>query len=142
MGGSKKKAVKEKPLDKMTVKELRDLAKESTDLTGVYGMNKPELVTEIKKARGIVEEVSGKTNSTVREIKKKMRELKVVQAAAASEDNLRMARIYKKKINRLKKQTRKPKQAGNHNFFAKAHSPQEKVLRLFRALRLCVWIEA
>ena len=107
MGGSKKKAEKEKPLDKMTAKELRDLAKESTDLTGVYGMNKPELVTEIKKARGIVQEVSGKTNSTVREIKKKMRELKVVQATAASEDNLRMARIYKKKIIRLKKQTRK-----------------------------------
>jgi len=107
MGGSKKKAVKEKPLDKMTVKELRDLAKESTELTGVYGMNKPELITEIKKARGIVEEVSAKTNSTVREIKKKMRELKVVQAAAVSEDNLRMARINKKKIIRLKKQTRK-----------------------------------
>jgi phosphoglycerate dehydrogenase-like enzyme len=107
MGGSKKKAEKEKPLDKMTVKELRDLAKESTDLTGVFGMNKPELITEIKKARGIVEEVSGKSNSTVREIKKKMRELKVVQATAAGEDNLRMARIIKKKINRLKKQTRK-----------------------------------
>ena len=107
MGGSKKKAEKEKPLDKMTVKELRDLAKESTDLTGVYGMNKPELITEIKKARGIVEEVSAKSNSTVREIKKKMRELKVVQATAANEDNLRMARIVKKKINRLKKQTRK-----------------------------------
>lgn len=107
MGGSKKKAEKEKPLEKMTVKELRDLAKESTNLTGVYGMNKPELITEIKKARGIVEEVSGKTNTTVREIKKKMRELKVVQAAAISEDNLRMARIFKKKINRLKKQTRK-----------------------------------
>jgi hypothetical protein len=107
MGGSKKKAEKEKPLDKMTVKELRDLAKETTDLTGVFGMNKPELISEIKKARGIVEEGSGKSNSTVREIKKKMRELKVVQAAAVSEDNLRMARIYKKKIIRLKKQTRK-----------------------------------
>ncbi len=107
MGGSKKKAEKEKPLDKMTVKELRDLAKESTNLTGVFGMNKPELISEIKKVRGIVEEVSAKSNSTVREIKKKMRELKVVQAAAVSEDNLRMARIYKKKIIRLKKQTRK-----------------------------------
>ena len=107
MGGSKKKAEKEKPLDKMTVKELRDLAKESTNLTGVFGMNKPELISEIKKARGIVEEVSAKSNSTVREIKKKMRELKVVQASAVSEDNLRMARIYKKKIIRLKKQTRK-----------------------------------
>ncbi len=107
MGGSKKKAEKEKPLDKMTVKELRDLAKESTDITGVYGMNKPELIAGIKKARGIVDVVSGKTNSTVREIKKKMRELKIVQAAAVTEDNLRMARIYKKKIIRLKKQTRK-----------------------------------
>ena len=91
---------------KDTVKELRDLAKESTDLTGFWDQQ-AELVAEIKKARGIVGEVSGKTNATVREIKKKMRELKVVQAAAVSEDNLRMARIYKKKIIRLKKQTRK-----------------------------------
>jgi phosphoglycerate dehydrogenase-like enzyme len=105
--GGKKKAEKEKPLDKMTVKELRELAKESTDLMGVYGMNKPELISGIKKARGIVEEVAAKSSSTVREIKKKMRELKVVQAAAVGEDNLRMARIYKKKINRLKKQTRR-----------------------------------
>jgi hypothetical protein len=105
--GGKKKAEKEKPLDKMTVKELRDLAKESTDLTGVYGMNKPELISGIKKARGVVEEAAGKNSSTVREIKKKMRELKVVQTAAISEDNMRMARIYKKKIIRLKKQTRR-----------------------------------
>lgn len=108
MGGDKKKIAKEKPLDKMTAKELRELAKESTELTGVYGMNKPELITAIKNARGIVEEASsGKTDATVREIKKKMRELKVVQTAAVSEDNLKMATIYKKKIKRLKKQTRR-----------------------------------
>jgi hypothetical protein len=105
--GGKKKAEKEKPLDKMTVKELRDLAKESTDLTGVYGMNKPELIAGLKKARGIVDEGPVKSSSTVRDIKKKMRELKVVQAAAVSDDNLRMARIYKKRIIRLKKLTRK-----------------------------------
>lgn len=107
MGGDKKKTVKEKPLDKMTAKELRELAKESTEITGVYGMNKPELITAIKKVRGIVEEASGKADATVREIKKKMRELRAVQAAAVSEDNLKMAAIYKKKINRLKKQTRR-----------------------------------
>jgi hypothetical protein len=105
--GGKKKAEKEKPLDKMTVKELRDLAKETTDLTGVFGMNKPELIAGIKKARGIVDEVAAKSNTSVRDIKKKMRELKAVQSTAVSEDNLRMARIYKKRIVRLKKLTRR-----------------------------------
>ena len=105
--GGKKKAEKEKPLDKMTVKELRDLAKETTELTGVFGMNKPELIAGIKKARGIVDDGPVKASSTVRDIKKKMRELKVVQAAAVGENNLRMARIYKKRIIRLKKQTRR-----------------------------------
>jgi hypothetical protein len=34
--GSKKKAAKEKPLDKMTAKELRDLAKEIPGITGAH----------------------------------------------------------------------------------------------------------
>lgn len=105
--GGKKKAEKEKPLDKMTVKELRDLAKESTELTGVHGMNKLELISGIKKARGIEDETTGKSNSTVRDIKKKMRELKGVKTAAVAENNLRMAKILKKRIIRLKKQTRR-----------------------------------
>ena len=50
MGGKKKEA-KEKPLEKMTAKELRDLAKEIPGITGAHGMNKPELLTEIKKTR-------------------------------------------------------------------------------------------
>ncbi len=105
--GGKKKEEKEKPLDKMTVKELRDMAKDATDLTGVSGMNKPELISAIKKARGIVEDASGKSNTSVREIKHKIRELKVVQTSAVTESNLRMAKIYKKRIVRLKKQTRR-----------------------------------
>jgi hypothetical protein len=48
MGGKKKEA-KEKPLEKMTAKELRDLAKEIPGITGAHGMNKPELLTEIKR---------------------------------------------------------------------------------------------
>lgn len=105
--GGKKKEEKEKPLDKMTVKELRDVAKEATDLTGVSGMNKPELISAIKKSKGIAEDEPGKNNTSVREIKQKIRELKVVKASAANENNLRMAKIYKKRIVRLKKQTRK-----------------------------------
>ena len=35
---------KEKPLDKMTVKELREIALEIPDLKGVHGMNKQDLL--------------------------------------------------------------------------------------------------
>jgi len=105
--GGKKKEEKQKPLDKMTVKELRDLAKQETDLQGVFGMNKPELISGIKKARGIAEVAPKKTDTSVREIKKKMRGLRVVRESALKEDDNRMAEILKKRISRLKKKTRK-----------------------------------
>ena len=49
------KETKEKPLDKMTVKELREIAKDIPEITGVHGMNKSELLDAVKKAKGIVE---------------------------------------------------------------------------------------
>ena len=49
------KETKGKPLDKMTVKDLREIAKEIPDITGVHGMNKAELLDAIEKAKGIVE---------------------------------------------------------------------------------------
>ena len=98
---------KEKPLEKMTATELRDVAKEIPEITGVHGMNKTELVSAIKKARGI-EETAGKKNAgQVRELKKKIKELKAQQAAALEADDSRMAAIYRKRIIRLKKKTRK-----------------------------------
>jgi hypothetical protein len=105
--GSKAKEEKQKPLDKMTVKELRDITKQETDLQGVYGMNKPELISAIKKARGIEEAPSKKADSSVREIKKKMRGLRVVRETAIQENNEKQAQILKKRISRLKKKTRK-----------------------------------
>ncbi len=47
---SKKKATKEKPLEKMTAKELRDAAIETSEITGVHGMNKVELIQPSKKS--------------------------------------------------------------------------------------------
>ena len=49
----KKKEIKEKPLEKMTVKELREIAKEIPEITGVSGMNKAELFSAIQTAKGI-----------------------------------------------------------------------------------------
>ena len=51
--GGKTKDAKEKPLEKMTATELRGIAKETPGITGAHGMNKAELLAEIRKARGI-----------------------------------------------------------------------------------------
>ena len=48
-----KKEFTEKPLDKMTVTELREIALEIPGITGVHGMKKPELLEAVKAAKGI-----------------------------------------------------------------------------------------
>jgi len=105
--GKKKKAAKEKPLEKMTAKELREVGKQIPEITGVYGMNKAELISAIKKSRGIEEVLSKKSDSSVREIKTKMKALKVEREAAIENKDLKMAGIYRRRIIRLKKKTRR-----------------------------------
>jgi hypothetical protein len=105
--GSKKKAAKEKPLEKMTAKELREVAKDIPEIVGVHGMNKPELIVAIKGARGLDTDVNKKSNASVRDIKKKIRKLKRLQAEAQTGDNARMATVYRRRISRLKKKTRR-----------------------------------
>jgi hypothetical protein len=106
MGGKKKEA-KEKPLEKMTATELRDIAKETPGITGAHGMNKAELVAEIKKARGIEDSGSKKKDKSVRKIKAQIKALKAKRAAALEADDRRMATIYKRQISRLKSRTRR-----------------------------------
>ena len=105
--GSKEKTTKEKPLEKMTAKELREVAMEIPEISGVHGMNKPELISAIKKARGIEEEVTKKSDATVREIKKQIKELKLKHAAAIEADDKKMATVMRRRISRLKKKTRR-----------------------------------
>ena len=105
--GSKKKDVKEKPLEKMTAKELREVAKEIPEIAGVHGMNKTELIQAVKKARGIKEEPGKQTDTSVREIKKKIKELKLAREKALESDDKKNAKIYRRRISRLKKKTRK-----------------------------------
>jgi len=106
MGGKTKEA-KEKPLEKMTATELREIAKETPGVTGAHGMNKAELLAEIKKARGIEDIVSKKKDTSIREIKAQIKALKEKRAAALEADDHRMATIYKRKISRLKSRTRR-----------------------------------
>ena len=100
-----KKGDAEKPLDKMTVKELKEAALEIPEITGVHGMNKADLLSAIKKARGIPEE-SKKKSGSVRDIKQKIRALKTKRAEALASRDAKMATIYRKKIAKMKRKTR------------------------------------
>lgn len=100
--------VKEKPIDKMTAKELREVAKEIDGLTGVHAMNKAELLAEVKKARGIEDEKPVKKKDRgVRELKLKIKELKAEREKALAANDKKMATVYRRRISRLKKQTRR-----------------------------------
>ncbi len=105
--GGKKKVAKEKPREKMTAKELRDVALQIPEIVGVHGMNKTELISSIKKARGIEEKDIKKGDSSVRDIKKKIKTLKKRRAAALEQHDNKMATIYRRRISRLKKKTRR-----------------------------------
>ncbi len=103
----------EKPLDKMTVKELREVAKEIPEIIGAHGMNKADLLDAIMKAQGIEakpkEKPKAKAKKTDRDVKSLKKAIKVFrkkQAQAAKADDKKMAAIYKRKISRLKKKTR------------------------------------
>lgn len=107
MAGKKKKEAKEKPLEKMTVKELREIAKEIPEIIGVHGMNKTELYDAVRKARGFADKpVKTKTDTTVRSIKKKIQAMKTERQNALEADDRKKAVIYRRRISRLKKKTR------------------------------------
>lgn len=105
--GEEKTEINEKPLDKMTVKELREVAKQLPEITGVHGMNKAELLSAIKEARGIKEEPKKKKDSSVLEIKKMIKALKAEREVALHNNDKKMAKIYRRRITRLKKKTRR-----------------------------------
>jgi hypothetical protein len=102
-----------KQLPKMTIKELRDIAKE-LGAEGVSGMKKEDLLEFIRKAKGITEikphkvaKKKAKKELNVKELKKNIFSLKAKQAEARQKGDKRMAAIYRRRISKLKKQTRK-----------------------------------
>lgn len=108
MAGKKKERQekKEKPLEKKTVKELREEALQIPDVVGVHGMNKEELITALREYKGIPAPEIKKSGS-VRDLKKKVLELKQkrdeARAGGATRSQLD---IMRRKISRIKKQTR------------------------------------
>lgn len=103
----KQKETKEKPLEKMTATELRELAKGIGGITGVHGMNKPELISAVKQARGIVETKAKNGDGSVRVIKQKLRALRAQRTGMSDDADPRRLQILRRRISRLKKKTRR-----------------------------------
>jgi hypothetical protein len=59
-----------KELQRLTLPKLRDLAKQETDLKGVAGMEKEELIGAIAKAKGIPLDESHKDTNAIHAINK------------------------------------------------------------------------
>jgi hypothetical protein len=105
--GKKEKEKKEKPLDKMTAKELREMTMATGEVVGVHGMNKAELIAAIKQSRGIVDEKGKKKDVGVRELKVKIRGLKDKRQKAMDDGNAKLADSFRRRIGNLKKKTRR-----------------------------------
>jgi hypothetical protein len=109
MGKKKEKEKKEKPLDKMTAKELRELALTLEGIVGVHAMNKNELIAAVKEAKGIAEEkkAGAKADVDVRVLKAKVKELKEKRSLAKEAGNSGLADAFRRRISNLKKRTRR-----------------------------------
>jgi hypothetical protein len=107
MGKKERQDKKEKPLDRMTAKELREIALKIPEITGVHGMNKAELLATVKKERGIEDVKVKKSDVSVREIKEKIHALKTAKAEAHENRDKARAKILRRRISRLKKKTRR-----------------------------------
>lgn len=103
----KPSTAQEKPLDKMTVKELREMAKDIPGIAGVHAMKKAELISEIKEAKGIKDEPVKKADASTRELKLKIKALKAERQAALEAKDKKKATIFRRRISRLKKKTRR-----------------------------------
>jgi hypothetical protein len=95
-------------LRKLPMPKLRERAKQHTDLQGVLGMKKEELVVAIAKAEGISYEPLSKDVATISSLKQEIRSLKKRKAELlASAKDRRKIKQTRRKIKLLKRETRK-----------------------------------
>ena len=96
-----------KELQRMTTPKLRDLAKEVTDLQGVGGLHKEDLIKAIAKAQGIAYDESAKDVNAIHAVKHDIRALQKQKAEllTSNGDRKNIKRI-RRKVKLLKRLTR------------------------------------
>ena len=96
-----------KELRKLPMPKLRDLAKVETDLQGVIGMEKEELVKAIAQAKGIAYDETHKDINAIHAVKADIRALqKQKTELRASNGDWRKIKRMKRKVKLLKRLTR------------------------------------
>ena len=111
---TQKKELDAKHLEKMTVKELREIAAEIPHERAIHDMKKDELVAFIKEARGIKDEKPAKKKKhlvkikmTKPELKTRIRELKALRGQALESKETKKAAVLRHQISQLKKKSRR-----------------------------------
>jgi hypothetical protein len=111
---TRKMPVFKKPLDKMTVIELKEVGKEIPGLTGVHAMKKADLLAVIKEYYGIEDEgekkekkKAGKLIASVKDLKSEIVHLREKRDEARARSDRKKIDLLRRRINRLKKRTRK-----------------------------------
>ncbi len=95
-------------LEKMTATELREMALGIQGLAGVHAMKKEELVAAIKKAKGIKDEEGVKAKGSESQgLKQKIAFLRKEREEARAAKNRTKVSILRRRINRLKKRSKK-----------------------------------
>lgn len=94
-------------IDKMTIKKLREECLKIEKLTGVHGMTKDRLIKELKMFHNIPFEVSKKAKVDVKGIRKQLDGIRIERDKAREENNIQRYNYLKKRISKLKKQTRR-----------------------------------
>ena len=102
-------------LEKLTVKDLREMAAEFPHEKAIHDMKKEELISFIRQAKGIKEEghvhkhhkPKGKIKLTKPEVKAKIRELKLMHGQALEASDAKNAVMLRHKISKLKKMSRR-----------------------------------
>jgi hypothetical protein len=108
-----KKEHGEKHLEKLTIKELREIAAAIPHERALLDMKKDELVAFIKEARGIKDETPVKKKHVVKikmtkpELKARIRELKVLRGQALESNENKKAFMLRHQISQLKKKSRR-----------------------------------
>lgn len=97
----------EKPLDKCTVKELREVAQGIEELHGISAMKKDELLHAIKDARGIPSaKPRSRASETIVDVKQNIRALKEEREELRERQDRAAVKRLRRKISRLKKKSR------------------------------------
>lgn len=96
----------DRPLEKMTVKELREIGLLVPTMVGVHSMKKDDLVTQLREVYGIEEEVRTSI-AEIKVVKNQIAELRAARTEAQAAGDKQQINMLRRKINRLKKKTRK-----------------------------------